>query len=928
MPRNAHKLTITAAMVSGALLMGAGLGACKPSESAATLVAEAKAYQQKGDTKAALIQLKNAVAKAPEDAEIRLALAALYNDTGDAVSAEKEYRKAISLGALPAKTIPGLATALVSQGEFKKLIEETEAEAAKGEPALMVHRGNSFLALGEGDKAKAAFEAALAKQPGFGPALLGMASYSFGIAKDAEAGQRLVDEAAAKDPQNPDVWMYKGMVAGRSGKPADAIAAYDKVLALKPTHRSANIEKAYLEIGQGKFDAAKASIAAASKNTPGSLIVLYAQALLDFTEGKYPQAMESVQKVLRGAPDHMPTVLLAGATQLNLNQLEQAEQNLKKYLEKFPDNLYARKLLASTQLRAQHPADAAATLAPALKTTTEDPQLLALAGESYMQVRDFNKASELFEKATVLAPKAASLRTSLGLSKLGQGDKEKAVAEMELATSLDPKNHQSGIALVRTALGLKQYDKALAAVQALEKEQPANSLVQNLKGGVYLAKNDAANARLAFTKASQLQANYFPAVANLAQLDLTEKKTEDAKKRLEAFLQVDKKHIGAMTALAEIAGSQGQEAQVTSWLERASNENPELPDPGLRLAGHYLKKGEKAKALTLMRKLQTANPTNPDLLDMLGQSQIANNDAAGALESYSKLVNVVPKSARAQLRLAAVHTMLKNEAAAAEDVKRAVALEPTNVQARLAMVDIHMRKGQTEQALALAREMQKESTGAPVGYMVEGDVMMMQKKTDLAVRAYEQAYKAGKTGQLLVKLAQAMRVNGKTKEADALVAQALKERPGDGVIMMYSAETQLAAKQYKPAIASLEAILKRTPNNVIALNNLAWAYQQEKDPRALATAELALKQAPEAPSIMDTVGWILVEQGNVKRGVPLLEQASSRAPDSNDIRYHLAFGLHKAGDKARARKEIEAALANGKSFAQMDDARALLKQVQ
>ena len=97
MPRNTHKLTITAALVYGAFL----LGGCNHSESAATLVSEAKSYQQKGDNKAALIQMKNAVVKSPEDAEIRLALGTLYNDTGDAVSAEKEFRKALSLGATP-----------------------------------------------------------------------------------------------------------------------------------------------------------------------------------------------------------------------------------------------------------------------------------------------------------------------------------------------------------------------------------------------------------------------------------------------------------------------------------------------------------------------------------------------------------------------------------------------------------------------------------------------------------------------------------------------------------------------------------------------------------------------------------------------------------------------------------------------------------
>ncbi|UUZ51346.1 hypothetical protein LP420_18910 [Massilia sp. B-10] len=103
MPRNAHKLTITAALVSGVFLFGAGLSGCNRSESAATLVAEAKSYQQKGDIKAALIQYKNAVAKSPEDAAIRIALGQLYNDTGDVVSAEKEFRKAASLGATPAQ---------------------------------------------------------------------------------------------------------------------------------------------------------------------------------------------------------------------------------------------------------------------------------------------------------------------------------------------------------------------------------------------------------------------------------------------------------------------------------------------------------------------------------------------------------------------------------------------------------------------------------------------------------------------------------------------------------------------------------------------------------------------------------------------------------------------------------------------------------
>jgi putative PEP-CTERM system TPR-repeat lipoprotein len=926
MPRNAHKMTITAALVSGAFLLSAGISGCNRSESAATLVAEAKSYQQKGDIKAALIQYKNAVAKSPEDAAIRLALGQLYVDTGDVVSGEKEFRKAASLGATPAQYLPGLALSLQAQGQFQKVLDETEKQAATNDPALLVVRGNAFLALSKADEAKAAFDAALKVNPNDGAALLGMAGHAFS-AGDMEGGQRFADEAVAKDPKNPDVWMYKGMLAGRLGKPEVALAAYDEVLKLKPDHRSAHIEKAYLEIGMAKFDAAKADVEAARKANPGSLIVTYTQALLDFTQGKNEAALESVQKVLRGVPDHMPSILLAGAIQLNLGQLEQAEQNLKKYLEKFPNTLYARKLLASTQLRAAHPADAAATLAPALKSPSEDPQLLALAGESFMQARDFNKAEEYFEKASALSPKTASLRTSLGLSKLGKGEKAEAIAEMEQAAALDPKSQQAGIALVRTALGLKQYDKALKAVQDLEKQQPDNAIVQNLKGGVYLAKSDPAAARAAFMRSAQLQPSYFPSVANLAQLDLTEKKPADAQKRLEAFLQIDKKHIGAMTALAELAMMQGQKAQATTWLEKAVAENPDLPEPAMRLVTQYLKTGEKAKALTTVRKLQTANPTNPDLLDHLGQAQIANNDGPGALETYSKLVNVVPKSPKAHLRLASVQMMLKNDTAAAESVKRALALEPNNVQGRLATIDLALRRGANDEALTAARKLQKDTPSSPVAFLVEGDILMSQKKPELAVRAYEQAYNLGKSAQLLIKLTQTQRLLGKGKDADARLATFLKDNPGEPLASMYQAETLMAAKQYKPAIAQFEGMLKMNPNNVVALNNLAWVYQQEKDPRALDTAEQAYKLAPQNPAVADTLAWILIEKGDTKRALPILEQALSRAPDANDLRYHLAFGLHKAGDKAKARKEVEQALANGKAFPLADDARALLKQL-
>jgi putative PEP-CTERM system TPR-repeat lipoprotein len=278
------------------------------------------------------------------------------------------------------------------------------------------------------------------------------------------------------------------------------------------------------------------------------------------------------------------------------------------------------------------------------------------------------------------------------------------------------------------------------------------------------------------------------------------------------------------------------------------------------------------------------------------------------------------------LRLASAHSVLKNEAAAAADLKRAVELQPDLLQARVAQVELAARRGNLDDAIGFARQAQKQAGPASaVGYMLEGDVQLSQKKPALALPSYQKAYELSQAPQVLLKLAALMQQSGKAKEAQALVAQYQKQHPGEPGSAMFLAEQHLADKQYKAAIALLEPVVQRFPNNGVALNNLAWAYQQDKDPRALATAEQALKANSDNPAVMDTLGWMLVEKGDTARALPLLQKAAALVPNAPDIQYHLAYGLAKSGDKAGARKELDKLLSQNRPFAQIEDARALLK---
>ncbi len=337
--------------------------------------------------------------------------------------------------------------------------------------------------------------------------------------------------------------------------------------------------------------------------------------------------------------------------------------------------------------------------------------------------------------------------------------------------------------------------------------------------------------------------------------------------------------------------------------------------------------GEKQKALTLAQKLQGSNSSNPQVLDMLGQAQFANGDKPAALATYTRVAAIKPDSAPAQFLIAVVHMAMQNQSAASDALKKSLSLRPDYLEAQLALASLEANEGNHEQALTIARQIQKKNGKSPIGYVLEGDVLMAQKKHDLAVKAYEQAFTIGKNGPLMVKLHASLGQAGKGKVADSRLAQWLEEHPTDIPTRLYQAGIYLANKQNKAAIEQYQAVLKQNSKNIPALNNLAWLYQQEKDPRALEYAEKANQLAPDNAAILDTLGWMLIEQGNTTRGLPLLQKAASGAPEAVDIRYHLVQALVKSGDNAKARKELEQILATGKTFPQIEEAKALLKKL-
>jgi putative PEP-CTERM system TPR-repeat lipoprotein len=852
-----------------AVALGITLGACRSGDPAA-MMAQARQYRDQGDFKAAVIELKNVIQKDADNRAARVLLGELYLDQGDPLSAEKELRRALAIGADSGNVTLMLARALLMQGQYERLLADIAPNAAPAQqPALLALRANALLGLLRIEPARALFNQALKLHADAPAALLGLVRIA-AWQQQPDTARALLKRALAANPDDIDCLRYQADLLRADGKGDAALEIEQKILRRRPHNAQALLDMANIHIDAGRYADARAALAHARKLTGASLGVLYSEAMLAFRENKLEAALEAVQRVLRSAPEHYPSILLAGAVENALGAYEQAGQHLRAFLQTYPGHVYASKLLAAVHLGAQHPDLALALLRPLLDAHPGDPELLALAGEANLRMRNFNLAADYFEKASALQPQLPSLHTGLALSRLGSGDNGRAVDELERAASLEHNPARTGVLLVMTYLRANLPDKALKAVLEMEK-QGNNPLIQNLKGGIFLARKDLAGARACFDQALALDPAYLPALANLEQIDMIEHKSADSTARYVAALAKSPHNGALMEALAGLAMAQRKPAEAIGWMERATADNPDAEPLALRAGQMYLRAGDRQRALVLARKLQARHPDSAAALALLGQAHAANANYADAAEDYTRMAVLMPGAALPYVRLASVLIVQNRNAAALEALHKALAREPDLLEARITLVNLLVKMGKFGDALAVAG--------------------------------------AARTRQ---------------PDADARVTEWLRLHPADVPTRLYYASSKLVQNDPKAAIPHYAAVLKYDPDNLAALNDLAWSYQRLGERQALGFAQRAYRLAPDNAAITDTLGWIYLEQGDLARALPLLQKASALAPQAAEIHYHYGMLLARSGDKRGARRELEKALAAGPGFARRAEAKALL----
>ena len=166
--------------------------------------------------------------------------------------------------------------------------------------------------------------------------------------------------------------------------------------------------------------------------------------------------------------------------------------------------------------------------------------------------------------------------------------------------------------------------------------------------------------------------------------------------------------------------------------------------------------------------------------------------------------------------------------------------------------------------------------------------------------------------QLLVAEAQLLREANRAKDAFDILGQALKNDPEQPELLYDFALTAEKLERYDLLESNLRKLIQVRPDYAHAYNALGYSYA-ERNTRlgeARKLIERALELSPEDYFIIDSLGWVLYRQGDLKGALEQLRRAYEGRPDA-EIGAHLGEVLWVMGRTEEANRIWQESLKAG-----------------
>jgi putative PEP-CTERM system TPR-repeat lipoprotein len=892
-------------------------------------VQDAVQYPKDEDPKSALITLKNAIRKSPQDPAIRVEIAKLYLQLGDAASAEREARAARDRKSDEAGYLPILLDAMLVRKEFKEiydLIEPGDRDPVL-ESKVRTALGTAAIRLGYDTRAEALLREAIKLDPSVVEPRIQLARFLSGTRP--EEAVEVIDEAIAANPKSAELLQVKGDMLWSRGDASGAVRLFGEALEIDPDYQLARLSRANVNVARGEFAAADEDLDPVLHVSSKNFMANYLRGL-EYAKQQNYVAADQIFSTIADAFTAFPYgYYVQGATKFALGQFGPTESILHEYLHHFPTDPNAMRLIALAALR-QHGAPRAIDyLKPLADESPPDATTLNLLGSAYMADGKPEAALQQFQKAATLDPGNAAIKTQIGVAEINSGQVAQGLAKLEEVFSGETGAVVAGPTLVLSELRAGHVDNAAEAAKSLIKRDPGNLLYQLMLGQVRVAQRDYIGAEVAFRAVLSRNPDFSAATRDLAKLYATTGRTDDARRTYSDVLAKNPTDTMALVGLADLAIAETKGPEAIDLLNNARAAATYDPTPGLKLVALYELRRDWNSAKAVAAELYAQFPRDVNVVVALGRTQLKSGDTNAAISSYKLAYQLAPDST--PIRSAYVALLKQREffREARDVLKEAIIREPQNASLKADLIRADAEIDGVDAAVSKARKSAASDPGNSIYDVVSAELYAKAGRGEEAVSLLENAVASRPTDKDLAPALARLYVRmSMPAKAEAFLKGRLKADPKDlatrSELAFYYAEQNNSAA----AISEYSRLVEDHPADPTVLNNLACLYQRQGElGKAHELAQRAYKISPGDAHIGDTLGWILVEQGEADTALAYLNAANLRAPQDLDIQYHLAVALYRVGRAADARLILENLLGSTGSFADRAEAEKLMQEL-
>lgn len=901
------------------------LAACNGQKTDIEYLESAKKYAAQGDYKSHVIELKNALQQNPQNADARYLLALAYLSEQQGAAAQKELERAIEYGIDNSQLTDELALAYFYQYKFDDLLLNTidhQSLAADEQAKVLFYRGLANINLKRSSDAEADLDAAtkLGKTP-YGQLAQ---AYLAALNDDFTKAYDLVSELIKKDSQFTEALILAGKIAAANKDLEAAIGYVQQAIALEPNRLQLYVDIANLQSLAKHYDEAEKNVDIVLKSAKSHLPSNLLKASLRMQAKDWEGAKKHAEQALTVSEVNGQAKLLSGMANFYLNNWEISRERLRSVVPLLKPDHIARRMLAYSEFKLGYSQDADDIITSLGDLTERDNQLLSGFGTELARKGKYDEAVTLLERASSLSPDNPETLTRLGILKLQQDDTT-GIQDLQHALEQDSNSIWARIALA------KQYVKQNEANKALE---IANKLIESdtNKPEGYLLAGEIYGATKQFLKAEEILkkgvdknpknvAIYF----SLYRVAAAQQDYAKASAFNTEILAIEPDNEKSLLNLYRLQKASGNVDNALLQIEKAVKQYSEKDSLKLVYALTLFDNGSDELGVKTLTNITTDSPFYTKAQTALTSFYLRKGTPQDALIPAKNWVKTAPQQEQAHLALTETYLKLKDKKNALITVQSGLTSLPENKPLLLREIQLLLLTEKEEQARAkIARFTASYGKSSELEH-IRGNHEASKKNYREALKHYQTLQQLQPSSRTVIGIAELSIKLGEKDAAIQTLKDWLKSHDSDQPVRMYLANITLNTNK-KQAIEQYQALVDQNPNNVVALNNLAWALGEQGNlTDAIKHAEKAFNLKPDVAPIIDTYGYLLLLSGSVDEAKEKLSLAHNKMPDEPSIAYHYALALKETGQSDRAKEILKKATTL--SFSEKEQALKLFNEL-